>query len=340
MYDMTSVREQTALRYFDFSDDQRLRFSQTINDKPLNDRARKFLRLSFDATCEHSKPGLRVRYYDRTLIISCPQERLAELLDGCSVKTVQRMLEELEAVGVLEKRKTVPKTDGAPVQKTVYLVFLDRLEELPSLDPTDELDSVILDSDGDLRGSGRRSAHPETDVVCPVVCPVVSDVARDVVCPVVSVVASDVVSLMNHDHEGLNEIINSSITHDQESHDAREPERRARFDDISDRDIRGIAGFSVEINGRTGTASEASRLKKLREYFDDAVQAGLADPGDFRLFAALFRCVGRRTDVKFRPRYLRTLWTNRNEKPLEGVVTTADREYVRRLLESAQLVPH
>lgn len=330
---MSATLTQPTLRYFDFSDEQRLRFAQTVNDKPLSDRARKFLRLAFDATSEHGKPGLRVRYYDRALIISCPQERLGELLDGCSVKTVQRMIEELESVSVLEKRRTVPKTDGPPVQKTVYVVFLDRLEALPSLDPTDELDCVILDSEGDLRGDGeRRFHHPENDVV--------SVVASDVVCPVVSVVVSDVASLMNHDHEGLNELcINSSITHDHESHEGSDKPKTARFDEISDRDIRGIAGFAVEVNGRMGTPCEANRLKRLREYFDDAVSAGLADPDEFKLFGALFRNVGRRTDVKVRPRYLRTLWTNRADKPLEGVVTVADREYVRRLLEVAQLVP-
>ena len=334
---MSATLTQPTLRYFDFSDEQRLRFAQTVNDKPLSDRARKFLRLSFDATSEHGKPGLRVRYYDRALIISCPQERLGELLDGCSVKTVQRMIEELESISVLEKRRTVPKTDGPPVQKTVYVVFLDRLEALPSLDPTDELDCVILDSEGDLRGDGeRRFHHPENDVAPDVV----SVVASDVVCPVVSVVVSDVASLMNHDHEGLNELINnSSITHDHESHEGSDKPKTARFDEISDRDIRGIAGFAVEVNGRMGTPCEANRLKKLREYFDDAVSAGLADLDEFKLFGALFRNVGRRTDVKVRPRYLRTLWTNRAEKPLEGVVTVADREYVRRLLEVAQLVP-
>lgn len=331
-----SATIQPPLRYFDFSDEQRLRFAETVNDKPLSDRARKFLRLAFDATSEHGKPGLRVRYYDRALIISCPQERLAELLDGCSVKTVQRMIDELEAISVLQKRRTVPKTDGPPVQKTVYVVFLDRLEALPSLDPTDELDCVILDSDGDLRGTGdRHFAHPENnvapDVASVVVCPVVSDVA--------SVVVSDVASLMNHDHEGLNELyINSSITHDHD-HEARDIQKPARFDEISERDIRGIAGFAVEVNGRTGTPNPLSRLKKLREYFADAVAAGLADPDEFKLFAALFRNVGRRSDVKFRPRYLRTLWTNRAEKPLESVVTVADREYARSLLETEQLVP-
>lgn len=331
-----SATIQPPLRYFDFSDEQRLRFAETVNDKPLSDRARKFLRLAFDATSEHGKPGLRVRYYDRALIISCPQERLGELLDGCSVKTVQRMIDELETISVLEKRRTVPKTDGPPVQKTVYVVFLDRLEALPSLDPTDELDCVILDSEGDLRGTGERHfSHPENRVVSDVA----SDVVSGVVCPVVSVVVSDVASLMNHDHEGLNELyINSSITHDHD-HEPREIQKPARFDEISDRDIRGIAGFAVEHNGQLGTPNALSRLKKLREYFADAVAAGLADPNELKLFAALFRNVGRRTDVKFRPRYLRTLWTNRAEKPLESVVTVADREYARSLLEVEQLVP-
>ena len=316
---------QQTLRYFDLSQDQRLRFAQTVNDKPLSDRGRKFLRYAFDSTTEHGKAGLRTRYYDRSLIVSCPQERLAELLDNCSVKTVQRMLEDLEETGILERRRVVPKTDGPPVQKTVYVIFLDRLEALPSLDPTDELDCVILDCEGDLRGTGERHLrHPENDVVWDVVSDVVSDVA----------------SFMSHDHEGLNEF-NSfskdpSIPHDHERHDTQPT---ARFDDMTDRDIRGIAGFQVEANGRVGTPTELNRLKKAREYFADAVNAGLAHPDEWKMFLALFRNVGRRTDVKIRPRYLRTLWQNRSTKPLEGVVTVADREYVRQLLECAQLVP-
>ena|GEM_PF-6910156 len=183
-------------------------------------------------------------------------------------------------------------------------------------------------------------AFEELRLADPIADPVAARIAEPVSEPVADLIAEPVAVLMNHDHEGLNEIINSSITHGQESHDARGPERRARFDDISDRDIRGIAGFTVEINGRTGVVSEANRLKKLREYFDDAVQAGKAHPDEFRMFAALFRSIGRRTEVILKPNYLRKCWDNRNEKPLEGVVTTADREYVRRVLESAQLVPH
>ncbi len=326
---------QATLKYFDFSEEQRLRFAQTVNDKPLSDRARKFLRLSFDATSEHGRPGLRVRYYDRALIISCPQARLAELLDGCSVKTVQRMIDELEGLGILETRKTTPKTDGPPVQKTVYVVFLDRLEDLPSLDPTDELDCIILDSDGDLRGIGRSETHPENDVVSDVASVVVSDV----VCPVVSDVASVVVSLMNHDHEFMtHEGMNYSITHDHD-HERASDAKSARFDSISERDIRGIAGFTVEFgDGRSGVPNPKSRLAKLREYFDDAVKAGLASPDEFAMFGALFRNVGRRTDIKFRAKYLRTLWTNRDSKPLDGVVTVPDREYFRELLRAAQLV--
>ena len=165
------------------SDDDRLRFAELLNDRPFTDRARKFLRLAHDGLTEYGKAGLRVRYYDNALLISCQQARLAELLE-CSVRTVQRMIDdELAAgLGILEKVQTVPQTDGPPVQKTVYVVFLDRLEALPVLDPTDELDSVILDRNGDLRQDGsRRFSHPECDVVPGVV--------------------SDVVSPMTHGHE-------------------------------------------------------------------------------------------------------------------------------------------
>jgi hypothetical protein len=324
MYDMTSVQEQTALRYPCLSDQTRTRWQTLLasNRQQLTERVKQFLQLGIEA-CEHHGPNLvQARWTHTTgcLWICCEQSHLAELM-SCSVKTIGNTVAALKSLGAL---RVVPHPTKPNV--CAYRIHLETLESLlESFTP--DLDEIIF-------------AFEELRLADPIADTVAERIAEPISEPVADLIAEPVAGLMNHDHEGLNEIINSSITHDQDSHDARGPERRARFDDISDRDIRGIAGFAVEINGRTGTASESSRLKKLREYFDDAVQAGLAAPEEFRLFAALFRCVGRRSDVKFRPRYLRTLWTNRNEKPLEGVVTTADREYVRRLLECAQLVPH
>lgn len=350
------MTSQQTLPFFDFSNEDRLRFAQLVNDKPLPDRARKFFRLAYDAATEWGKPGLRVRYYDRTLLVSCPQERLAELLD-CSVRTVQRMIDEqLVPTGLVEKVQVVPKCDGPSTQKTVYLIFMDRLQAMPSLDPTDELDCVILDRGGDLRQAGDRSCdHPEfqtetsvqpspsSDVV-PVV---VSNVVPDVVCPVVSVVApvvvSNVVSLMNHDHDhdGMNEFkINHSITHDHETQPSK------RFDAITARDVLAISGYAFDRgDGQTVTANAVSRRRALIAYFDDAVANGLARPGEEPLFAALFRAAarlhrlpeGNSTRVNDVGGWIRRCWLNRDAKP-PGRVTPDDRLYARNLL-SAPPVP-
>ena len=229
---------QGSLPFPFISDERRLRFAEMLNDRPLSDRARKFLRLAFDGLTEFGKPGLRVRYYDNALLISCPQTRLAELLE-CSVRTVQRMIAgELEQLNVLESAVTVPKTDGPPTQRTVYLVFLDRLEALPVLDPTDELDSVILDRNGDLRQDGSRQfSHPECDVASDVVSVVASDV--------VSVVAPVVVSPMNHDHEMIMNINPMNHDHgDQRSESETLPEsqhtNRKTFLDLTNETVRAI----------------------------------------------------------------------------------------------------
>lgn len=207
-----------GLPFFDFSEEQRQKVAHLIQSKPFTERARRFLQLAFTAATDAGPPGLRVRYYDATLLVSCPQERLAELLD-CNVRTVQRMVDdesELVRSGVLENAKTVPETDGPPVQKTVYLIFLDVLESLPSLDPTDELDSIILDRNGRLRSDkSRRFEHPENDVGSGVG----SDVGSGVMCPVGSVVGSNVGSPMIHDHVNTHEI--KTHDHDHEHGDQR-----------------------------------------------------------------------------------------------------------------------
>lgn len=354
------MTSQQTLPFFDFSNEDRLRFAQLVNDKPLPDRARKFFRLAYDAATEWGKPGLQVRYYDHTLLVSCPQERLAELLE-CSVRTVQRMIDEqLVPTGIVEKEQVVPECDGPSTQKTVYLIFMDRLQAMPSLDPTNELDCVIIKRGGDLRQSGERvHAHPELQTETSVqpspsrdVAPVVvSDVVPDVVCPVVSVVAQDVapvvvsnvVSLMNHDHdhEGMNEFkINHSITHDHE-----EPPPK-RFDAITARDVLAIAGYAFDRgDGQMVTANGASRLRALMAYFDDALANGLARPGEEPLFTALFRCAarlhrlpsGNATRVNDVGGWIRRCWENRDTKP-PGRVTAEDRAYARSLL-TAQSVP-
>lgn len=317
---------QSTLRYFDFTDEQRLRFAQTVNDRPLSDRARKFLRLAFDATSEHGRPGLRVRYYDRALIVSCPQERLAELLDGCCVKTVQRMIEELEGCKVLEKRRTVPRTDGPPVQKTVYVVFLDRLEELRCLDPTDELDCVILDSDGDLRGSGRTETHLENAVFSDVVSNVARDVVSDVVCPVVSVVASDVVSLMKHEH---------AKTHENKTHEACSMQHEVLKSSVSQ--SQGVA-VSEKLRFSTIPPEHVDSIVRRKDrdlflkYFADAVHAKFAKDSDRdRLeMAALFHQVNRVAEADSPGAVIHRSWKNRARKPL--ALAQVDEDFARKLL--------
>lgn len=154
----------------------------------------------------------------------------------------------------------------------------------------------------------------------------------------------------DHDHERLNELYNPSITHDHdqahETSAAQPVASRPRPDPVAEppvrqfhaidtRDIRAIGGFAIDTpDGRKVCASEASRRRVLQEYFADAVSAGHAEPHELRLFAALFRHVARRGDVKAKPKYLRTCWTNRHnaDRPLAETLTAADRSYARDLI--------
>ena len=112
----------------------------------------------------------------------------------------------------------------------------------------------------------------------------------------------------------------------------------AKFHQMTDRHIRAIAGFAIEVDGQMKTAPLAKRLDKLLEYFRDAVSAGQAEESELRLFAAVFRHVGRRAEIMHKSKYLRTMWTNRNnpDKPLNSVLTSDDRSYARQLLECLQ----
>ena len=318
---------QPTLPFFDFSDDSRLKFAQLVEEKPLSDRAKKFLRFAYDVATEHSRTGMRVRYYRRALIVSCLQERLGELLDNCSVKTVQRMFDELEECGVVSRRKVTPKTDGPPVQKTCYVVMLDELAALPSLDPTDELDCVILECDGDLRGTGEPDfRHPENDV------------APDVASVVASVVVSDVASLIsiNHHHDSLS----TYKTHDDDQSRPR-PDLPAssvadvsgqeplNFRSIRDDDVRLIAGFSVD--GK-GLPLRERWLLFLRYWADVRVTESVPVSDDDQLeLLALFVFWGRNKTNRSRGGAVATWWRSRSDKPLRNTLTKDAMTEARRI---------
>lgn len=332
---------QTLLPFFDFSDDSRLKFAQLVDEKPLSDRAKKFLRFAYDVASEHSRAGMRVRYYRRALIVSCLQERLAELLDNCSVKTVQRMFDELEECGVVSRRKVTPKTDGPPIQKTCYVVLLEELEALPSLDPTDELDCVILECDGDLRGVGEVNVtHPELDV------------ASVVVCPVVSVVASDVASLMSmkHEHAKTHEIKTHESCSMSMPHELLRNSSENKTQESQVSEVKSQSGPAVSKRVRFSCISREDATAIVRRndvalflaFFRDAAAAGWAKDcqTDRIKMAALFHQVVRIGEAKSPGAVINRSWATRDDPDEEKRLKLAgeDEEFARQLLRPSPMV--
>ena len=348
-----STITQPALPFFDFSDDSRLRFMEMLNEKPLSDRARRFVRLAYEGATEHGKAGLRVRYFREMLWVNCPQERLGELLE-CTDRTVRDMIrKELEPLGFLKVVKATPdQLEGPPREVTVYCISIARLAALPCLDPTDEVDAAILATGGDPFGE----LDPNHDQAVPQVSGPSSESISAPVSGGISGGSSGGISggssggisggisaLMNHDHDHERVIEESSfiqvMNHDHDARGTSTPAAEpAKFHQMTDRHIRAIAGFAVEHEGELKTLNAAKRLDKLLEYFRDAVRAGQAEESELRMFAAVFRHVGRRPDIMHKAKYLRTMWTNRSnpDKPLSSVLTADDRSYARQLVEILQ----
>lgn len=327
--------EQPQLRFAQLGTQTRDRWQKllTSHRTDLSERMRKLLTIALEACEAHAPTILQARWHGGAIWLCCQQIHIGNLL-GCSDRTVRDELATLKTLGCL-------LTHQHPTRENFigYRFDLAALETLEQ-SHTPDLDDIILDWHSQ-QGNEPTETTTNNATAEPVAVSVSAPVSAGSSGPPSGGSSGHFSAgssgLMNHDHEGLNINNINSITHDHDSPDARErdPARPARFDAIDETDLRGIAGFAVTIAGRTGVAGPASRLRKLREYFADAVQASLADSGEFPAFAALFRHVGRRVDVKHRPRYLRTLWTNRDTKPLDAILTPADREYVRRLLDDA-----
>lgn len=323
-------------------------FDQELLRRPISDRARPFLQLMFSAangTPPEGIKGVFLKVPTPQYVMQGDLRSLAQAMN-CSVKTVQRSIEDLLALGIVQK---VADTDSNDL---TYSLSLKALLAIPEVDMSTSFGrAVALLSTHDVFESG---SEPETASETedfnsdfqPVHTPVQGGVQRGVQTPVQAPVQRGVQRGVHpHDHDHDHELIEDSsfiqvMNHD---HDARgtppatgtEP---AKFHQMNDRHIRAIAGFAIEHEGQMKTAPLAKRLDKLLEYFRDAVSAGLAEESELRLFAAVFRHVGRRAEVMHKSKYLRTMWTNRNnpDKPLSSVLTSDDRSYARQLLECLQ----
>ncbi len=331
-------------------------FDQELLRRPISDRARPFLQLMFSAangTPPEGIKGVFLKVPTPQYVMQGDLRSLAQAMN-CSVKTVQRSIEDLLTLGIVQK---VADTDSNDL---TYSLSLKALLAIPEVDMSTSFGrAVALLSTHDVFESGSESeTASETEdfnsdfqpVQAPVHTPVQRGVQGGVQTPVQAPVQAPVQGGVQrgvhpHDHDHDHELIEDSsfiqvMNHD---HDARGTppatgKESARFHQMTDQHIRAIAGFAIEHEGQMRTASMAKRLDKLLEYFRDAVSAGQAEESELRLFAAVFRHVGRRAEVMHKSKYLRTMWTNRNnpDKPLSSVLTSDDRSYARQLLECLQ----
>lgn len=354
------------LRFDEISPETRARWAKLLDSsrRDLTGRMRRLIRIALDACDSIGPPKMQARLVGGTALwLLCPQAELAELLD-CSDKTIRN---EFDRLTVLQALQTVPhKTIPNLLAYRIDLAALESLEE--SLTP--ELDEIICEwmeevsqiesqaapvsVSGVAADFGR--AAPEVVTVdaeqrsflgglTPSRSPVSGGVSGPISAGVSGPlsghfsggVSGQISTLMSH--EGLNEFnSNSSITHDHERPKNPDPDVR-RFDAISERDVLSIAGYEIDVDGQKRKASLASRRRVQLEYFNDAVKAGQAEPGEMLAFAALFRCAARlnrkpegdRLRVNDCAKWIRTVWNNRIEKPCPRVIAD-DRTYARDLL--------
>ncbi len=332
------------LRYDSVSPQTRARWEKLLASarRELTERMRRLITIALDACDSIGPPKMQARLVEggTALWVLCPQAELAELLD-CSDRTLRN---EFERLADLQALKTVPhKTIANLVAYRFEFTALESFQE--SLTP--ELDEIICEFMESIcetavvadpvTVSGDSSDGSAVVVSVPVSASVSGPLSGQISGGVSGPVSGQISALMNHD--GLNEFNNSSITHDHERPRSEPDPDVRRFDVISQRDVLAIAGYEIDVDGVPRKASLASRRRVQMEYFDDAVRAGQAQPTEALAFAALFRCAarlnrkpeGERGRVNDCASWIRTVWTNRNERPCQRIIAD-DKAYARDLL--------
>jgi hypothetical protein len=327
------------LKFAALGEQTRTRWQKLLNSsrRELTERARRLIAIGLEACESHGPESLQARLHGGCLWICCQQADLARMLD-CSERTVRNELDRLDQASALQ---TFPHPSKPNV--IGYRIDPEALEALPETH-TPDLDEIICAfAESDQVTGERQGVSPPCESSADAVA---GQFAAPVAGGFAGQFAAPVAGLMNHDHEGLIEFnSNSSITHDHERPSDRDPDRR-RFDAITERDVLAIAGYQILVDGVLRHASMDSRRRVQLEYFEDAVAAGMADRSELLLFASVFRCAARlnrkpdgdKCRVNNCAQWIRTVWTNRKDKPPSRLISD-DRSYARELLRITSPVP-
>lgn len=321
-----------SLRFPSLSSDTHAKIRRLIQTRAVTERARRFLQLAFDAVESAPPAGLRAQWYGNAILISGKQERLAELL-GCSVKTVQRAIATAgpdEPAGEFSEfchvDTVVVRTDtGLPVQKLVYAILIDRLEAIPSVDPTDEFEVFALKYGPGLQELRQPERPPETHVPS-VVASDVASVVAPVSLPLSPACPADVASLHAHDHE----------SHDYKTHDHESMKHESFRDSVSSRSPDGRIRMTNILTEHVQQIVRQKDAKLFGEYFADAVAARWAKDceADRIKMAALFHQVVRIGEADSPGRVISFQWKNRDSTDSRKRLKLAgeDEEFARQLL--------
>jgi hypothetical protein len=317
-----------SLRFPALSPDTHEKIASLIRTRAVTERARRFLQLALEAVDATPPAGLRAQWYGNAILISAKQERMAELLD-CSVKTVQRAIAQPGPDGpagefsdFLHVETVVVRSDtGLPVQKLVYAVMIDRLEAMPTVDPTDEFEVFVLKFGPGLQDL-RSSDVPETNVasdVASVVAPM--SLPLSPACPV------DVASLHDHEHEH---------DHDFKTHDHESMKHESFRNSVSNHSAEPVRMSSIKAEHvRAIVRNQEAAL--FARYFADAVAARWAKDceSDRVRMAALFHQVVRIGEAKDPGRVIGHQWKNRDSPDPRKRLKLAgeDEDFARKLLK-------
>ncbi len=338
-------------------------FEFAVSLLDIGDGARRFLKLMFDAAADSdlrtklSQPQTpcEIRRDAGTLWFFCDQSTIAEAIDYKDARTVRRALEDLLRIDPEEQLFRKLKVVKFSREHTVYVLNFVELQSRAQIDRDSIIYAAIETVGPNPFTSQHANRHPEIVDTEPMSGGLSGRLSGDM-----SARSSADMSApdMNDDDElTLKESSSSSFIEPGEAaliqaaqgdkpreahaaqpsaqapHFAAVANGRKSFRDISDEEIRQIAGFTPQGTKRVDLTW---RRQTLRAYFKDAIREGLAEDtaAAFNLFAETF-CMSARYEVTgSRAGWLRKCWTNYKQNGRPPTITRADKDRCRDLYET------
>lgn len=301
-------------------------FDQELLRRPISDRARPFLQLMFCAangTPPEGIKGVFLKVPTPQYVMQGDLRSLAQAMN-CSVKTVQRAIEDLLLVGIVRK---VADTD---TNDLTYTLSLKALMAIPEIDLSTSFGrAVAVLSTHDVFESDLEGPEINTETT-PVQAPVQRGVQGGVQPPVQPPVQGGVHPHDEHEH---------AKTHENKTH-ASCSMQHASFRNSGSESQKAAGDERVEF--RAIPPEHVERIVRKRDralflkYFADAVHAKFAkDADDDRVrMAGLFHQVIRVGRSDSPGRVIHKSWKNRDDPDPKKRLSLAqiDEEFSRELL--------